>query len=371
MVKQLGEGTFGRVFLIEHDGEQLALKQPKVRGRREERTEWQLESKLLQRCREHQHIVRWEAQYEDRGVLLIVTEFAAKGNLQSWIRKKERDRENVMRWFTQICDAVEHLHVSLGILHRDLKPENIFLTAHGDIKVGDFGLAMPLGKSGQKASEYCGTKAYMAPEIRARKRYGYPADMWALGCILYELATGRLHFEDDNATRRKQLRGDAAFCKGLVSCLLKPKPEQRSTASELLKKLRLLKDRMREQQPRFAQQQDEERLAAEREEGRMRRDVSDQEGPYRMSLQKEMVNLVTECNHREQRGEACDAKEPESSPSSPCGQEGVAHKKPPVKGPTREAPIPLASLRGRKHRNWEAEQKHIRRHHPRLARRSP
>jgi len=75
------------------------------------------------------------------------------------------------------------------IIHRDLKPANIFLNSFNILKIGDYGLAKSLNRTTQMAATQCGTLLYMAPELLNGKEYSHGADVWAMGCILYEMIT--------------------------------------------------------------------------------------------------------------------------------------------------------------------------------------
>lgn len=101
----------------------------------------------------------------------------------------------------QICLALKYVH-DRKILHRDLKTQNIFLTAKGDIKIGDFGIARVLQDTYDCAQTAIGTPYYLSPEICQEKPYNQKTDIWSLGCILYELVTLRHAF---NANSMKGL----------------------------------------------------------------------------------------------------------------------------------------------------------------------
>ena len=91
--------------------------------------------------------------------------------------------------------GVKALH-SKKILHRDLKSANIFLTKDYSLKIGDFGISKVLERS--SAITCIGTPLYLSPEVCNNQPYSYGSDMWALGCILFEMCTLRYPFEASN-----------------------------------------------------------------------------------------------------------------------------------------------------------------------------
>lgn len=93
--------------------------------------------------------------------------------------------------------ALEYVH-GRKILHRDLKSQNIFLTANNTIKLGDFGISKVLENTCDQALTVQGTPYYMSPEVCQSKPYTYTSDVWALGCILYELCTLKHAFSAEN-----------------------------------------------------------------------------------------------------------------------------------------------------------------------------
>jgi serine/threonine protein kinase len=99
----------------------------------------------------------------------------------------------------QICAALEHAH-ERGIIHRDLKPANLFISAEGQVKVGDFGLARDLNKSRLTLEgQTVGTCRYMAPEqITGESELTGAADLYALGCILYRSIVGKPPFDGES-----------------------------------------------------------------------------------------------------------------------------------------------------------------------------
>lgn len=82
--------------------------------------------------------------------------------------------------------AVGFMHAN-HIVHRDLKPQNIFVDSDMNLKVGDFGISKLLDSTAQHCKTSAGTPSYMAPEMMESQNYSYKADIWSLGCVIYEV----------------------------------------------------------------------------------------------------------------------------------------------------------------------------------------
>ncbi len=212
LVKLIGEGSMGRVFLARHVrlGRQVALKVMRPEHLRTPH----LVQRFFQEARSvnqinHEHIVEVfdfvnEVEGSGAGRAYCVMELLLGASLAELLRKQPLDIKRAVHITRQVCVALEAAH-QLGVVHRDVKPDNIFITErNGDAnftKVLDFGVAKltaPLGE--EKASEtiegtIVGTPAYMAPEQAAGLGADYRADIYGVGVVLYEILAGHPPFE--------------------------------------------------------------------------------------------------------------------------------------------------------------------------------
>ncbi|VEL16238.1 unnamed protein product [Protopolystoma xenopodis] len=155
----------------------------------------------------HPNIVKYCVSFEEEnGCLHIVMEYCNGGDLYSKINAQKGilfSEDQVMDYFVQISLGLKHIHDRM-ILHRDIKSQNIFLTKDDRIKLGDFGIAKVLNSTLDLARTCIGTPYYLSPEICENKPYNNKSDIWALGCVLYEMATlkhAELHSEFSPQTR--------------------------------------------------------------------------------------------------------------------------------------------------------------------------
>lgn len=198
-VKQIGEGSYGKVQLVRApDGKNCVIKVVDTRRMNaKEKKAAMNEVKVLSSLK-HPYVVRYYDSFLNAGKLCIVMQFAEKGDLYSRIKQARNGRripqEQVLEWFTQGVLALKYLH-DLKILHRDLKSQNMFLTAEERLKVGDFGISRVLSGTMAFARTMIGTPYYMSPEVCSERPYSWASDIWAMGCVMFELYQLKVPFE--------------------------------------------------------------------------------------------------------------------------------------------------------------------------------
>ena len=120
------------------------------------------------------------------------------GDLAFHLTRREMfDEGEAMFFMAEVVLAIEYIH-SLNVIYRDLKPENILIDSEGHIKLTDFGLAKENIDFKSNAKSFCGSPAYLAPEMLTDKGVGRPADIYQMGAVLYELIVGFPPFYTDN-----------------------------------------------------------------------------------------------------------------------------------------------------------------------------
>ncbi|KAK8888895.1 hypothetical protein M9Y10_033635 [Tritrichomonas musculus] len=204
VVRTLGRGSYGKVDLgkSKENGEQYAIKKVKLgKMTPEDRTKALEEAKFLSKL-DHPNIVSYKESFQESDSLYIVMEYMDGGDLEKKIAQRGHSHlteQEIMFSFVQVLSALQYLHSAKKILHRDIKPQNCFLTRHGVVKLGDFGVARSLNNAGDLAKTVIGTPFYLAPEIWDNHPYSFAADVYSLGVVLYELCSLKKPFEADSA----------------------------------------------------------------------------------------------------------------------------------------------------------------------------
>ncbi|XP_016069082.1 PREDICTED: serine/threonine-protein kinase Nek3 isoform X2 [Miniopterus natalensis] len=185
-LRVIGEGSFGRVLLVQQESSSEMFAMKEIRLSKNSRKEAVLLAKM-----KHPNIVAFKESFEAEGHLYIVMEYCDGGDLIQKIKHQKGKlfpEDMILNWFTQMCLGVNHIHKK-RVLHRDIKSKNIFLTQNGKVKLGDFGSARLLSNPMAFACSYVGTPYYVPPEIWENMPYNNKSDIWSLGCVLYELCT--------------------------------------------------------------------------------------------------------------------------------------------------------------------------------------
>ncbi|XP_056140324.1 serine/threonine-protein kinase 36 [Lampris incognitus] len=244
VLELVGEGSFGRVFKgrKKYCGQVVALKFiPKV-GRSEKELRSLRREIEIMRGLKHPNIVQLFDSFETETEVVVVTEYAEGELFQILEDDGHLPESQVHEIACQLVSALYYLH-SHRILHRDMKPQNILLGKCGVVKLCDFGFARAMSVSTLVLTSIKGTPLYMAPELVEEKPYDHTADLWSLGCILYELHTGAPPFYTNSIFELVQLivRDPVKWpdtmsntCKSLLKGLLTKDAQMRLSWPDLL-----------------------------------------------------------------------------------------------------------------------------------------
>jgi NIMA (never in mitosis gene a)-related kinase len=233
--RKIGEGSFGKALLVQtDDGAKLVCKMVDVsQASRKETDDAVKEGRLLARFR-HPYVVRYRDSFIESGWFCILMDYCEGGDLSKQIETAKRRRqpiveEQILMWITQALLALKYIH-DQHVLHRDLKSSNFFLSKSGNLKLGDFGIAKVLASTAACARTQIGTPYYLSPEVCQEKPYTWPSDMWAMGCVLYELCALKVPFDASNISSlvQKICRGPTPTIPGAYSDFL------RNLCSEML-----------------------------------------------------------------------------------------------------------------------------------------
>ena len=190
--------------VYEPTGQQVALKvvssEVAQRGNSAERFE--RESDILKQFRHPNIVLHIGTGFSrSRDLRYYAMEFVPGSTLDAVLADEgAMPWQKVVHLGIQICDALQYAH-ERGVVHRDLKPSNLMVTESGTLKLTDFGIAKDLDRTALTADgRTLGTAAYMAPEqIRGTPAVSHKTDLYALGCVLFQMLTGRPPFEGRSA----------------------------------------------------------------------------------------------------------------------------------------------------------------------------
>lgn len=219
--EEVGRGGFGVVYrgIIKTTNEEVAIKQIDLENDHSDLLEINREIQIISECRLPQ-ITRYLGCFVKNYKLWVVMEYVNGGTLFEVLKAGPvADENTILSIAKQILLALDYLH-NQGKIHRDLKSQNILLSHDGDVKLTDFGVSTQLASNFSCRNTTVGTPYWMAPEVILNNKGGhsFKADIWSLGCCLYELFTGKPplqnHFSPMSALRQiSRCHSDSDFTK--------------------------------------------------------------------------------------------------------------------------------------------------------------
>ncbi|MFH1573391.1 MAG: serine/threonine-protein kinase, partial [Acidobacteriota bacterium] len=255
IVEKLGEGGMGIVYKAEDTKlrRTAALKflRPGLTGEADAATRFLQEAQAAAAL-DHPNICSVYEIGEADGRTYIAMAYVEGKSLKQTIESGPVDIGEALHIAIQIAEGLKEAHAR-GVIHRDIKPGNIMLTHKGLVKIMDFGLAKTSwGEDITRSATTVGTVAYMSPEQASGLKVDHRTDLWALGCILYEMLSGRRAFMGDHdhavihaimyeeaqplSMLRESIAGDLEAV--LRKCLQKDPQHRYRNSAELLEALR-------------------------------------------------------------------------------------------------------------------------------------
>jgi aurora kinase len=247
--KELGNGSFGRVYLVTHKKTkvQYAIKAIDKQNKTniEEKPYFRREIEIMYKIH-HPNVVKLFGHFEDDHYCYFIMEYISKGNIYQLIPKDRHRRlstQVVASLMKDVISAVYFLHhMNPPIIHRDIKPENVLLAEGLVAKLTDFGWSNYM-EGAEKRMTVCGTPIYLAPEIINETGHDEKVDIWCIGVLLFELCSGNVPFQGNDLESLKQNirhmkimwpRDINMDAKNLISQILKYEASQRIGLVEIL-----------------------------------------------------------------------------------------------------------------------------------------
>ncbi|XP_073317668.1 mitogen-activated protein kinase kinase SIPKK-like isoform X1 [Primulina huaijiensis] len=252
-VQVIGKGNGGIVRLVQHKwtGQFFALKVIQMNIEESARKRIAQELKINQSSQCPYVVVCYQSFY-DNGAISIILEYMDGGSLADFLTKVNKIPEPYLAAICkQVLKGLWYLHHEKHIIHRDMKPSNLLVNHRGEVKITDFGVSAILASTSGLANTFVGTYNYMSPERILGGRYGYSSDIWSLGLVLLECATGSFPYSPpppggwinvyelmETIVGQPEPRAPSdlfspEFCSFISSCVYKD-PKNRLSANELM-----------------------------------------------------------------------------------------------------------------------------------------
>jgi hypothetical protein len=217
LVEVVGQGAYGKVYSAIKDGVKYAVKEIPLDTQDMDRITAEVN---ILRGISHPNVANYVDAFKKGQSAYIVMEFVEGLTLLEYMKAlQEREakvpEDKLMRICLELLMVLRYLHGTCKIVHRDLNPSNVMVTFGLDVKVTDFGLSQSKDHGPSKDKTFEGTLAYSAPEVVEHTSYNDKADVWSLGCILYELVSFKQAFHSTNPL---------TLAKNITSCEYPPLP---------------------------------------------------------------------------------------------------------------------------------------------------
>ena len=249
LIKELGVGSFGKVYLVSHKKtkHKFALKSIDKQDavNYEEKSYFSREIEIMYKLN-HPNICKLFSHFEDNNYCYFLLQYIPHGSAFDLIPKNGKKQQNmklIASVMKDLISAIYYLHnMKPTIVHRDIKPENILLDENSRAYLTDFGWSNYI-RNHRIRNTVCGTPLYLPPEMVSETGHNEKADIWCIGVLLFELSTGKVPFEGNDYTTVKYniSRLNISWpsdiepdIKDLVSKILKKNPNERLSIEKIL-----------------------------------------------------------------------------------------------------------------------------------------
>jgi NIMA (never in mitosis gene a)-related kinase len=199
IIECIGKGAFGSVYSVQKGDTKYAMKEILLNSfnvipKNNEGNISDILCKEVEILKEldHPNIIKYYNSFHQEDYLYIIIELIDGMTLAEYIasvseKHQTIPEEEVWNIFIQLCEALRYLHIEKRVVHRDIAPTNVMINRKNTVKLMDFGLAKDLEQQSGMLKSFAGTVVYSCPEIVQNLPYTSKADIWSLGCVMYEL----------------------------------------------------------------------------------------------------------------------------------------------------------------------------------------